>query len=244
MIKLRSMSLAALFIGIVGVSLVACGGETATPVQPTVVVTSEAGSEGTATPVQPTVTAISEIIEGSVDTPTAEGSVDTPTAAVETQIPEAENSVASPTASEDSAPLSTSTTISGDATANASCAKLNLNELTEAQLMATIPNFSSRMVREFFEYRPYVSIQEFRKEIGKYVDAGQVAEYEKYVYVPVNANSSDAATLMQLPGVDNTVAEALIAARPYASNDVFLQALAAKVSAEQLAQAKCYLATQ
>src|SRR5215212_7636816 len=32
----------------------------------------------------------------------------------------------------------------------ASCAKLNLNEETEDQLMSTIPGFSARMVREFF----------------------------------------------------------------------------------------------
>src|SRR5689334_22329362 len=79
------------------------------------------------------------------------------------------------------------------------CAKLNLNSETEAELTTTIPNFSSRMVREFFEYRPYVSIQQFRREIGKYVDASQVAEYEKYVYVPVDPNASDAETLKQLP---------------------------------------------
>ncbi len=56
--------------------------------------------------------------------------------------------------------------------------------MTGDELLATIPNFGDRMVREFGEYRPYVSIQQFRKEIGKYVDAAQVAEYEKYVYVP------------------------------------------------------------
>jgi len=60
--------------------------------------------------------------------------------------------------------------------------------------------FGNRMVREFLEYRPYISIQQFRREIGKYVEEAQVAEYEQYVYVPVNVNESDAATLQQLPG--------------------------------------------
>jgi DNA uptake protein ComE-like DNA-binding protein len=131
----------------------------------------------------------------------------------------------------------------GGAVQTSDCTKLNLNELTEAQLMATIPGFSSRMVREFLEYRPYASIQQFRQQIGKYVDATQVAEYEKYVYVPVDPNNSDAQTLMQLPGVDATVAAALANGRPYASNDAFLQALHASVSADQLAQEKCYLAS-
>ena len=47
------------------------------------------------------------------------------------------------------------------------------------------------------EYRPYVSIRHFRREIGKYVSDEQVAAYEQYVYVPVDPNSADAETLMQ-----------------------------------------------
>ena len=60
----------------------------------------------------------------------------------------------------------------------------------------------NRMVHEFEEYRPYKSIQQFRKEIGKYVDQNQVAEYEKYIFVPINENDSDAPTLQQIPGLD------------------------------------------
>jgi len=127
------------------------------------------------------------------------------------------------------------------AAASATCAKLNLNDLTEDQLMTTIPNFNPRMVREFLEYRPYVSIQQFRREIGKYVDANQVADYEKYVYAPVSANDSDAASLMQLPGVDAAIADKLISARPYASPQAFMDALAGYVSPDQAAQASCFL---
>jgi DNA uptake protein ComE-like DNA-binding protein len=120
--------------------------------------------------------------------------------------------------------------------------KLNLNEVTEDQLMTMIPGFSSRMVREFFEYRPYVSIQQFRKEIGKYVDEQQVATYEQYVYVPVDVDQADAATLQQLPGVDAAIANALIAGRPYGSNQAFLDKLAGSVSAADAQQAAAYLA--
>jgi hypothetical protein len=52
-------------------------------------------------------------------------------------------------------------------------AKLNLNAVTEDQLLSTIPNFSTRMVRESMEYRPYISIQQFRKEIGSQRRAGR-----------------------------------------------------------------------
>lgn len=111
-------------------------------------------------------------------------------------------------------------------TAAATTAKLNLNTVTEEQLLNTIPGFGSRMVREFQEYRPYTSIVQFRKEIGKYVDEAQVSTYEQYVYVPISVDSADAATLQQIPGLDAATAEALIAARPYNTNQAFLAKLA------------------
>lgn len=121
------------------------------------------------------------------------------------------------------------------------CSLLNLNDLSEDQLLSTIPNFPNRMVREFFEYRPYASIQEYRREIGKYVGDDLTAEWEQYIFVPVDLNNSDAETLKQLPGVDDTIAASLIAGRPYASNEAFVSALSASVTPEQAAQAACYL---
>ena len=123
------------------------------------------------------------------------------------------------------------------------CTKLNLNTLTEDELMTTIPNFSARMVREFFEYRPYVSIQQFRREIGKYVDDAQVAEYEQYVFVPIDPNNADADTLMQISGVDEAFAQTLSANRPYDTNEAFLDTLSETLTPDQVNQAACYLDT-
>jgi len=83
---------------------------------------------------------------------------------------------------------------------------------------------------------------QFRKEIGKYVDDQTVAAYEKYVYVPIDPNSSDAETYMQIPGLDATEAAALIAARPFSTGDAFLSALSNYISADELAVAQQYLA--
>jgi radical SAM superfamily enzyme with C-terminal helix-hairpin-helix motif len=100
------------------------------------------------------------------------------------------------------------------------------------------------MTHEFLEYRPYVSIQQFRQEIGKYVDEAQVAEYEQYVYVPVDVNGADAETLQQIPSVDETVAAELVAARPYESNEAFLAKLAEVAPRADLAAAEGYLVSQ
>ena len=148
------------------------------------------------------------------------------------------------TAATSAAPAAPNATSAAPATTAATAAaKLNLNTLTEDQLMSTIPDFSGRMVREFMEYRPYISIQQFRKEIGKYVDADQVATYEQYVYVPVDVDQADAATLQQLPGVDAGIADQLIAGRPYGSSQAFLAKLAGLVSATDAQRAAAYLAS-
>ena len=44
-----------------------------------------------------------------------------------------------------------------------------------------VPGMSRRMAHEFEEYRPYTSIEQFRREIGKYVDDDEVARFERYV---------------------------------------------------------------
>lgn len=119
--------------------------------------------------------------------------------------------------------------------------KINLNTAT-AQEILTIPNTGNRMVREFQEYRPYTSITQFRREIGKYVDAATVAEYENYVYVPVNVNQADAETLQQIPGITAEIAAQLIAARPYGSNQNFLAKLATFTDAPTITLAQNYLA--
>jgi DNA uptake protein ComE-like DNA-binding protein len=131
--------------------------------------------------------------------------------------------------------------VGGAPAASTLVAKLNLNSASGSDFQSAIPNFPSNMVREFLEYRPYVSIQQFRREIGKYVSASQVAEWEKYVYVPVDANNSDAETLKQLPGVSDAIAAQLVASRPFSSNDAFLVKLATLISASDTNAAKGYL---
>lgn len=57
---------------------------------------------------------------------------------------------------------------------------INLNTATDAEIL-TIPGLGQRMLREFKEYRPYTSMAQFRREIGKYVSRQEVARLEQYV---------------------------------------------------------------
>jgi DNA uptake protein ComE-like DNA-binding protein len=47
----------------------------------------------------------------------------------------------------------------------------------------TIPNVGPRMLREFKEYRPWKTREQFVKEIGKYVDAKEVQRLWRYVVI-------------------------------------------------------------
>ncbi len=57
---------------------------------------------------------------------------------------------------------------------------IDLNSATRDEIMA-VPGMSDRMAHEFEEYRPYTDLEQFRREIGKYVDENEVARFERYV---------------------------------------------------------------
>ena len=59
---------------------------------------------------------------------------------------------------------------------------INLNTASDQEILL-IPGIGNRMLREFKEYRPYPSIEQFRREMGKYVDNAEVARMEKYVSI-------------------------------------------------------------
>lgn len=59
---------------------------------------------------------------------------------------------------------------------------LDLNTASEEEILL-IPGVGPRMAHEFDEYRPYEAIERFRREIGKYVDAEEVARLEQYVVI-------------------------------------------------------------
>ena len=143
-------------------------------------------------------------------------------------------------------PTSVSSTDNNSSSSNSSASstgatKVNLNTASGDDFMAAVPGLGNRMVREFMEYRPYVSIQQFRKEIGKYVDDAQVTAYEKYVYVPIAINDSDSETLQQMPGLTADEASSLMSARPFPSTEAFLTKLSEYVSTDELELAKIYL---
>ena len=59
---------------------------------------------------------------------------------------------------------------------------VNLNTATGEEILL-IPGAGKRMVREFAEYRPWKTWAQFDKEIGKYVDAKEVARLWRFMVI-------------------------------------------------------------
>ena len=59
---------------------------------------------------------------------------------------------------------------------------IDLNTASDEEILL-IPGVGRRMLHEFKEYRPYKIMDQFRREIGKYVDKNEVARLERYVTI-------------------------------------------------------------
>jgi len=59
---------------------------------------------------------------------------------------------------------------------------INLNTASD-ELLLTVPGAGARMVREFKEYRPWRTKEQFDREIGKYVGAKETARFWRYFVI-------------------------------------------------------------
>ncbi len=117
---------------------------------------------------------------------------------------------------------------------------LSLNAATREELLM-IPGMGNRMVREFFEYRPYKSLAQFRREIGKYVDEKEVARLEQYVFVPINLNTASDADILTIPGLGNRMLREFKEYRPYRNIEQFRKEIGKYVNAKEVARLERYV---
>lgn len=116
----------------------------------------------------------------------------------------------------------------------------NLNTTPEEDFKL-IPGVGDRMAHEFEEYRPYLKIAQFRKEIGKYVDEAEVARYENFVFVPVELNTATKEEILAIPGVGDRMLHEFEEYRPYESMEQFRKEIGKYVDAKELARLERYV---
>src|SRR5262245_16724560 len=118
--------------------------------------------------------------------------------------------------------------------------QINLNAASRDEIML-IPGMTSRMAHEFEEYRPYTALAQFRREIGKYVDANEVARLEQYVFVPMNLNTASAEDFMPIPGMTNRMVHEFEEYRPYTSMEQFRREIGKYVDRNEVARLESYV---
>lgn len=91
---------------------------------------------------------------------------------------------------------------------------INLNTASSEEIML-VPGAGKRMAHEFDEYRPWRSYAQFDKEIGKYVNAEQVARLAQYTFIPMNANTATDEQLSTIPGANAALVAKIKGGRPY-----------------------------
>ena len=117
---------------------------------------------------------------------------------------------------------------------------LNLNTASGDEIML-IPGMNNRMTHEFEEYRPYTSLDQFRQEIGKYVDDAEVARLEQYVFAPLNLNSATRDDFATVPGASNRMVREFLEYQPYSDMDHFRREIGKYVDENEVARFERYM---
>ena len=117
---------------------------------------------------------------------------------------------------------------------------INLNSASEDEVKL-VPGINRKMAHEFEEYKPYSTLEQFRREIGKYVDAAEVARYEQYVFVPMDLNSASSDSFSAIPGMSRRMVHEFEEYRPYTSIEQFRREMGKYVDDNEVARLERYV---
>ncbi len=118
---------------------------------------------------------------------------------------------------------------------------INLNTATAEEIML-IPGAGKRMAHEFEEYRPWKAWAQFDKEIGKYVNAQEVARLAQYAFIPVNLNTASDADILTIPGAGPRMLREFKEYRPWKTTAQFDKEIGKYVDAKEVRRLARYVA--
>ena len=120
---------------------------------------------------------------------------------------------------------------------------INLNTATGEEILL-VPGAGKRMAREFAEYRPWKSYAQFEKEIGKYVDATEVARLAQYTFIPVNINTATDDDVMSIPGAGRRMVREFKEYRPWKAQAQFEKEIGNYLDAKEVKRLWRYVVVQ
>ena len=104
-----------------------------------------------------------------------------------------------------------------------------------------MPRIAKRMTREFDEYRPWVNFAQFDKEIGKYVDAAEVARLKQYVFIPMDLNTATDDQFKTIPNLPGNMLREFKEYRPWKTKEQFDREIGKYVGAKETARLWRYM---
>ncbi len=120
---------------------------------------------------------------------------------------------------------------------------INLNTATPEEILL-IPGAGKRMAHEFEEYRPWRSWAQFEKEIGKYVNAQEVARLAQYGFIPINLNTASDADILSIPGAGNRMVHEFKEYRPWKTMAQFHKEIGKYVDEKEVRRLARYVVIQ
>ena len=120
---------------------------------------------------------------------------------------------------------------------------INLNTASGEEILL-VPGAGKRMAREFAEYRPWKSYAQFDKEIGKYVDAKEVARLAQYTFIPVNINTATDEDVFSIPGAGKRMVREFKEYRPWKTQAQFEKEIGKYVDAKEVKRLWRYVVIQ
>lgn len=117
---------------------------------------------------------------------------------------------------------------------------IDLNTAADEEILL-VPGVGDRMLHEFKEYRPYLAIEQWRREMGKYVDDAEVARMEQYVFVPIDLNSATDEEILAVPGVGDRMLHEFKEYRPYTDMEQFRREIGKYVDDGEVARMERYV---
>jgi DNA uptake protein ComE-like DNA-binding protein len=112
---------------------------------------------------------------------------------------------------------------------------INLNTASREEILL-VPGIGPRFLREFLEYRPYKSLAQWEREMGKYVKADEVARMGQYVFVPIDLNTATDEDILTLPGVGRRMVREFKEYRPWKTIEQFRREIGKYVDEKEVAR--------
>ncbi len=118
--------------------------------------------------------------------------------------------------------------------------QINLNTASDAEILL-IPGLAPPMLGELKEYRPYRTLAQFRRELGKHVDAKELERLEQYVFVPINLNTASDADILSIPGMGRRMLAEFKEYRPYTAMQQFRREIGKYVDGKEVVRLERYV---